>query len=293
MPGSVELTRQLPRLHGVLICAMLLLPIAWTTSVRGEAPDNSLPGELDGLGVTEHLSEAIPPGVPFRDEAGRPVTLGQFFSSGKPVIVSFNYSNCPMLCSLQLTGLVAGLKEVDLTCGTDYEFVSISIDPNELPARAAQTRQRYYQSYGRQGTGNGWHFLVGSEKSIAAVASAVGVNFKYLPARKEYVHPAVCVVATPDGTLSRYLYGVEFDRQTLRLSLVEAGEGKIGTTLDQILLFCFHYDSGSGKYSLAARRIMSSAGLFTATLLGLFLSRQFRREAIARTARLTRTGNSA
>jgi protein SCO1 len=248
------------------------------TPVRAETYDNQLPSELNGMGVTEHPAEKIPLDLSFRDEAGRTVSLGQFFGKGRPVIVSFNYSNCPMLCSLQLSGLVTGLKDVELSCGKDFEFVSVSIDPNEQPFRAAQTRQRYYQMYEREGTGNGWHFLVGNQSAIKQLAEMVGVSYRYLPDKNEYLHPAVCVVATPDGLISRYLYGVTFDAQTLRLGLVEASAGKIGTTLDQILLFCFHYDNVSGRYSLAARKLMTAGGTVTAMGLGVFLFTQFRRE---------------
>jgi len=230
------------------------------------------------MGVTEHLGETIPLDLEFKDETGRMVSLGQFFRSGHPVLLSFNYSNCPMLCSLQLSGLVTSLSEVDLQCGRDFEFVSVSIDPRESPLRAAQTRQKYYQMYGREGTGSGWHFLVGSEQSIIALAKSVGFTYRYLPVKKEYVHAAVCVSVTPDGRLSRYLYGVAFPQQTLRLALVEASSGKIGTTFDQILLFCFHYDATSGRYAPAARRLMTVGGAAMTLALGTVLVVQFLRE---------------
>jgi protein SCO1 len=246
--------------------------------VHGEIYDNKLPSELDNMGVTEHLGDRLPLDLEFRDESGRSVSLRQFFRTGRPVLLSFNYSNCPMLCSLQLTGLVNGLSDVELQCGRDFEFVSVSIDPNETPFRAAQTRQKYYQMYGREGTGAGWHFLVGSLLSVDALAKSVGFTYRYLPERKEYVHPAVCACITPDGRLSRYLYGVAFVPQTLRLSLVEAGSGQIGTTLDQILLYCFHYDFVSGRYSLAARRLMTTAGAVTIIIISLYLITQIMRE---------------
>jgi len=243
--------------------------------VEGEIYDNRLPSELDNMGVTEHLGDTIPLDLEFRDESGRTVSLRQFFRMGRPVLLSFNYSNCPMLCSLQLTGLVNGLSDVELQCGRDFEFVSVSIDPNETPFRAAQTRQKYFQMYGREGTGAGWHFLVGSQQSVDALAKSVGFSYRYLPEKKEYVHPAVCACVTPDGRLSRYLYGVAFVPQTLRLSLVEAGSGLIGTTLDQILLYCFHYDFVSGRYSLAARRLMTTAGAVTTIVISTWLIAQF------------------
>lgn len=256
----------------------VVLSLICVSPVFGETYDNQLPKELTGIGVTEHLADKIPLDLEFRDETEQFVQLGQYFTQGRPVILSFNYSNCPMLCNLQLSGVVTSLKDVNLTCGTDYQFISISIDPDEQPIRAAQTRQKYYQMYGRAGTGNGWHFLVGSQQTIAALTKAIGMSYRYLPSKKEYVHPAICVAVTPDGYLSRYLYGVDVPPQTLRLALVEASLGKIGTTLDQILLFCFHYDDASGRYSLAARRLMSVGGALTVLIVSLFVWRQMHSE---------------
>ena len=267
--------------YGIHIRSFFVIGIALVCLgqfVHGEIYDNKLPSELDNMGVSEHLGDTIPLDTEFRDESGRAASLSQFFRAGRPVLLSFNYSNCPMLCSLQLTGLVNGLSDVELQCGRDFEFVSVSIDPNETPFRAAQTRQKYYQMYGREGTGSGWHFLVGSQQSVDALAKSVGLTYRYLPERKEYIHPAVCACITPSGRISRYLYGVAFVPQTLRLSLVEAGSGQIGTTLDQILLYCFHYDFVSGRYSLAARRLMMTAGAVTTIMIGTFMITQMMRE---------------
>ena len=280
MLGEVRQTRSLLsrlRCSRVFLLALLLCD---TAVLRAETYDNVLPKELADMGVTEHLADTLPTDLKFRDEAGRTVSLAQYFNKNRPVLLSFNYSNCPMLCSLQLTGLVSGLKDVELTCGKDFEFVSVSIDPNEQPIRAAQTRQKYYQMYEREGSGSGWHFLVGNQAEIRKLAEAVGLTYRYLPEKKEYIHPAVCVVCTPEAVLSRYLYGVTFEPQNLRLGLVEASAGKIGTTLDQILLFCFHYDNISGRYALAARNLMTAGGSFTVIGLGLFLIKQFRRERL-------------
>lgn len=288
MPTEVGYARPsskcLAHVHPMVASLTLTLIAVFSSvmSVRAETYDNQMPPALADMGVSEHLGESIPLNLEFRDEKGLPVRLDKYFHEGKPVLLSFNYSNCPMLCSLQLTGLVNGLKEVELTCGQDYEFVSVSIDPHELPQRAAQTRQRYYQMYGREGSGSGWHFLVGSRESIATLTKAVGLTYRYLPDKKEYVHPAVCVGVTPDGRISRYLYGVEFAPQTLRLGLVESSEGKIGTTLDQILLFCFHYDAEKGRYAPTARRLMSIGGSITALVLAGFLLSQYRKDAKSR-----------
>lgn len=223
------------------------------------------PVELEGVGVDEHLDTQLPLDAPFRDEKGRIVRLREYFKSGVPVILSLNYSNCPMLCSTQLNGLVDGLREIEWTSGKEFQVVSISIDPNEQPSRALETRQKYLKLYRR--SLNGWNFLVGGQASIKQVTEAVGFRYKYLPSQQEYSHPAVAVLCTPDGRISRYLYGVRFPEQTLRLSLVEASEGKIGTTGDQLLLFCFHYDPKTGTYAPRAARITMTVGCLASVIV--------------------------
>lgn len=238
----------------------------------------ALPKSLEGVGVDEHPGDTIPLDLPFRDHRGQMVTLRKFFESQRPVILTLNYSNCPMLCNLQLGGLTEGLKGLDWSAGTEFSVVSISIDPTETPLRAAQTQQRYLQQYGRPGTGDGWHFLVGKQAEIDRIAKAIGFEYQYIRARREYSHPAVFVMCTPDGRIARYVYGIEFPPRTLQLSLVEAGEGEIGTTWDRVLLYCLHYDSATGQYTPAAWKLMRLAGLATLTCVGSLLTFYFRKE---------------
>ncbi len=216
------------------------------------------------MGVDEHLDTQLPLDAAFRNEEGRIVRLREYFGSGVPVILSLNYSNCPLLCSTQLNGLVDGLHEIEWTSGKEFQVVSISIDPSEQPHRALETRQKYLKLYRRSRTG--WNFLVGGRRSIEQVTEAVGFRYKYLPSKQEYSHPAVAVLCTPDGRISRYLYGVRFPDQTLRLSLVEASEGKIGTAGDQLLLYCFHYDPLTGTYAPRAARLTMSVGCLVAVI---------------------------
>jgi protein SCO1/2 len=238
----------------------------------------SKPKELENVGVDEHLDAPLPLDATFRDEQDRPVRLGDFFKTGRPVILSLNYSDCPMLCNLQLTGLAKRLKELEWTAGTEFEVVSVSINPAEPAHRALATRQRYLQLYGR--SLNGWNFLVGHQSSIDRVAEAVGFRYQYIPARKEYAHAAVAVLCTPGGKISRYLYGVDFPVQTLRLSLVEASEGKIGSPGDQLLLFCFHYDPLTGTYApRAARLAMTVGGCVTVLAMAVWLFVLWSRDA--------------
>jgi len=231
-----------------------------------------LPRRLVGVDVKEHLSAPVPMDLGFEDENGKPVTLKDYFDGSVPVILTMNYSNCPMLCSLQLNALVDGLKKVDWTIGKEYRIVTVSYDPTETAELAHRTKSRYLAQYGRPGSEGGWHFLHGSESNVQAMAKALGITYHYNEARKEYVHPATVVLTTPNGKIDRYLYGLEYPQKTLHLSLVETSEGKIGTTVDQLILFCFHYDANEGRYAPVARNIMRAGGGATVFLLAGFLT---------------------
>lgn len=230
-----------------------------------------IPEALADVGVEERTNKPLPLAAVFRNSDGEEVALGEFFNADRPVILTLTYTDCPMLCHLQLDGLVETLKDVSLNPGEDFEIVNISIDPSEPPERARQTKQKHVRAYGRSGTADGWHFLVGKEENVRRVADAVGFQYKWVPERNEYAHAAAIMICTPDGRVSRYLYGVQFPANTMRLSLVEASQGQIGSPLDQLLLYCFHYDAASGKYSPVAIRIMQVGGFFTlaALLVGL------------------------
>ena len=222
---------------------------------------------LDGVGIDEKLDAQIPLDLQFRDSTGKQIKLAELFDGDRPTILSLNYSDCPMLCQLQLNGLLDGLRDLNWDPGDNFDIVSVSIDPLETPQRARQTKQRYVKAYGRPETAAGWHFLTGNKESIRRLADAVGFGFKYVPESKEYAHAAAIMVCTPEGRVSRYLYGVLYPSQTLRLSLVEAGEGKIGSTLDRVMLFCFNYDAATGRYAPVAVQMMKIAGGVTVTTI--------------------------
>lgn len=225
--------------------------------------------EFEGVGVEEHLEDYVPLSAVYTDDRGRRLRLQDFFKEGRPVVLSMNYSSCPMLCSQQLNGLVDSLKKIDLLTGKDFEVVSVSIDPLETTVRARDTQQKYTKLYGRPGGGRGWHFLTGEQSEITRLSEAIGFKYKFVPQQQEYAHTAVFVICTPDGRISRYLYGVAFDSQTVRLSLVEAAEGKIGTAMDQLILMCFSYNPTDGSYSPAIIGIMKVGA--AATVGGLLL----------------------
>lgn len=238
----------------------------------------TLPRRLVGVDVKEHLNAPVPMDLGFKDEDGKPVTLKDYFDGSVPVILTMNYSNCPMLCSLQLTALVDGLKKVDWSIGKEFRMVTVSYDPTETTELAQRTKARYLAQYARPGSENGWHFLHGSENNVRALAKALGISYSYNEARKEYAHPATVVFATPSGKIDRYLYGLDYPDKTLHLSLVESSEGKIGTTVDQLILFCFHYDANEGRYAPVASNIMRAGAGVTVFLLAGFLTVLWKRE---------------
>jgi protein SCO1/2 len=221
------------------------------------------PDDLRNVGVTEHLDAQAPPDLPFVDSRGKPVHLKDFFDGVRPVILTVNYSNCPMLCSAQLNGLFTGLQGVPWNIGRTFQMLTVSMDPTETPARAERTKQKYLDVYGRPGVGGGWHVLTGRDEDIHRLTNAVGYRYAYDKQQKQYAHPAVTMILKPDGRVSRYLYGIEYDPQTLRLALVEAAEGKIGSTADQVLLYCYHYDAERGRYGPAAMKVMQAGALVT------------------------------
>ncbi len=237
------------------------------------------PSNLEGVDVTEHLDAQVPLELPFVDSRGGPVVLEQFFDGTRPVILTMNYSNCPMLCSLQLNGLFEGLQGLEWDLGENFQMITVSIDPKESPERAALTKEKYLKMYGRSGVGRGWHMLTGREEDIRKLADTVGFGYSFVEETGEFAHAAVTMILTPDGRVSRYLYGIGYDPQTLRLSLVEAADGKVGSTLDQFLLTCFHYDETKGRYGPAAVKIMRLGALVTVVLLGGALLMFWRGEA--------------
>ena len=237
-----------------------------------------LPRRLFGVDVKEHLAKTLPMDLGFIDQDGKAVTIKDYFDGSVPVILTMNYSNCPMLCSLQLSALVEGLKKVDWSIGKDYRIVTVSLDPTETQELAHRTHARYLSQYGRPGSESGWHFLHGSENNVKAMAKALGISYSYNEARKEYVHPATVVLGTPSGKIDRYLYGLDYPEKTLHLSLVESSEGKIGSTVDQLILFCFHYDANEGRYAPVARNIMRAGGGVTVFMLAGFLTVLSRRD---------------
>jgi protein SCO1/2 len=256
----------------IRVAAAVVLAVAAVLFADGPAAaaesKSKRPAELRDVGVTEHVDAQVPGDLEFVDSQGNKVTLGQYFDGQRPLVLTLNYSSCPMLCSLQLNGLFEGLKKMKWDVGGEFQMVTVSIDPLETPERARMTKQKYLKVYRRAGAAEGYHFLTGREENIQKLAEVVGFRYKYSAATRQYAHAAVTMILTPDGRVSRYLYGVQYDPQTLRLSLYEAAEGKVGSTMDKVLLFCFDYDSEEGRYGLAALRLMQIGGGLTVVILG-------------------------
>jgi len=249
------------------------------------AHEEQLPNELEGVGVKENLGGRVPLDLEFRDESGQKVKLADYFQRQRPVLLSLNYYRCPMLCHVQLDGVVDALRQLNLTAGKEFEFITASINPLETPSEARLKKQEYLQKYGKAEAAAGWHFLTGSKENIEALTKAVGFQYRLDPATGEYAHPAMAAVLTPQGRISRYLYGVEYRPQTMRLSLVEASGGKIGSPLDQVILYCFHYDASRGRYAPVAINIMRLGGLLTVTVLAAMLGTWWARERRAKSTK--------
>lgn len=267
--------------HGA--SAILAASLAFTSAAEADqvqAPDRTeeAPKRLKGVDVVEHLGERVPEDLAFTDQDGKPAKLGDYLHGNVPVILTFNYSSCPMLCSLQLTAFVEGLKKLDFSANKQFRVVTVLLDPKETDESARRFRARYLAQYNRPGAEPGWTFLHGSDANVHALAKAVGFSYNYNEARGEYVHPAALTLLSPDGKVARYLYGLEYPDKTIRLGLVEASEGRVGTSLDRLVLYCFHYDSTEGRYAPIAARIMQLGGAVALLIFAGFLTVLIRRD---------------
>ena len=242
---------------------------------------SSLPSLLRDVGIDQRLNSQIPLDLVFRDEAGNEVRLGQYFGQ-KPVILVLAYYDCPMLCTIVLNGVLHSLKELKYNVGREFGVVTVSFDPTEKPSLAAAKKAIYVGLYGRPNAGAGWHFLTGEESSIRQLTQAVGFRYNYDPQTKQYFHATGIMVITPDGRLARYFYGIQYPSGNLRLALVEASEGKIGSPVDQVLLYCSQYDPATGKYSVIVSHVLKLAALATVlSLAGLILAMSLGRKRAA------------
>jgi protein SCO1/2 len=256
--------------------AFLLIAPTATAQLQGPIQDIGVrPELLKDVGIDQKLNNSIPLGLAFKDEKGDVVELRQYFGQ-KPVILSLVYYNCPMLCTQVLNGLMRSLRDIPMDAGKQFNVISVSIDPTEQPVLAAAKQALYTGFYGRPDAGRGWHFLTGDAPNIRQLANAVGFRYAYDAGSKQFAHGSGIIILTPEGKISRYFYGISYHERDLRLGLVDASAGKIGSLTDQVLLFCYHYDPVTGKYGLLISRLVKLAGALTVlgiAILILLLSR--------------------
>ena len=237
------------------------------------AATTGLPETLKTVGIEQKLGDKLPLGAEVKDEDGKTVKLGTYFNTGRPVILALVYYECPMLCNQVLNGLTGSLKGMSLDAGEDFDVVAISFDAreNDKPDLAKNKKASYVERYGRPGTEKGWHFLTGTQEAIDQVTSAAGFSYKWDEKSSQFAHAAGIMIATPDGRLSRYFYGIDYSPKDLKFGIMESSSERIGNAAEQMLLYCYHYDPATGKYGLAILRVMRVGGVVTVLGLGAMI----------------------
>jgi len=265
----------------IALFVIFFLALSVPGYAQADLSASTQPYQLTQVRIDQKLDSQVPLDLHFRDEAGRVVRLGDFFGQ-KPVVLSLVYYECPMLCTLVLNGMVTSFKVLSFDVGKEFEVVTVSFNPRETPQLAAAKKQSYLKRYSRPNAEKGWHFLTGDQDQIAKLADAVGFRYSYDPKTEQYAHASAIMVLTPKGHVARYYYGIEYAPRDLRLGLIEASANKIGSPVDQVLLYCFHYDPMTGKYGLVVRNVLRLGGITTVLLLGGFITVMLRRERHAR-----------
>jgi protein SCO1/2 len=240
-------------------------------------PASAMPAALREIGFDQNLNQELPLDVVLRDERGRPVRLGKFFNT-KPVVLAFVYYECPMLCTQILSSMTSTFSVLALEPGDDFEIITVSFDPRETPDVASSMKAQFIERYDRAGAERGWHFLTGDQPAIDRLTEAAGFRYAWDQDSQQFAHPSGIIVLTPDGVIARYLFGLEYGPRDLRLALVEASEGRVGSAIDSLMLFCYHYDPTTGRYGLVVMRVLRIAGLSTVLALASFIIIMIRRE---------------
>jgi len=260
----------------------LVSAVVWAQGGQGlqpqtGIPSSQMPGELQNVEFAQRLNEQLPLDLTFADEDGRQVQLRDYFSR-RPVVLAFVYYECTMLCSQVLNGVTSALVALDETVGRDFEVVAVSFDPRDTPVAAAAKKKSYVDRYNRAGSDRGFHFLTGNEASIKALADAAGFKYAWDERTQQFAHASGFVVATPQGKLSRYFFGIEYAPRDLKFALIESSAGRVGNLVDQVLLYCYHYDPTTGSYSFVAMKAVQLGGAFTLLALAGFVVVALRRE---------------
>jgi protein SCO1/2 len=253
----------------------LLAVSIWGASVRAQGiapagePASARPGVLGRIGIDQRIGQHVPLDLPFVDEEGNTVRLGQYFGK-RPVILALVYYECPMLCTQVLNGLVTALTVMNFEPGREFEVVAVSFNPKEGPGLAAQKKANYLHRYGRPHTAQGWHFLTGSQESIKRLTEAVGFRYEYDDQVAQFAHGAAIELLTPSGVLAQYYYGIEYSARDMRLGIIEAAEEHVGSVMDQMLLLCLHYDPATGKYGATVLTLVRVGGILTVLAMAAF-----------------------
>jgi protein SCO1/2 len=264
----------------IVYCSPLTVLAQYAQPPVGPMPTGNSTEILKKVGIEQRLDNQLPLDLRFRDEAGRDVKLGDYFN-GKPIVLMLVYYGCPMLCDQVLNGTVGAFQALTFTPGKEFEVVTVSFDPREGPELAAKKKETYLKRYRREGSANGWHFLTGDKEAIDSLAQSVGFHYVWDDESKQFAHASAIMVATPEGRLSHYFYGIEYSPKDLRLALIESSAGKIGSPVDALILYCYHYDPATGKFA-PVMAVLRGAGVLTvAGLVGLllFLRRRTRQKA--------------
>jgi protein SCO1 len=258
---------------------MKLLPICFTVLAGfafGQVQTGWRPALLQSVGIDQRMGAQVPTDLPFMDESGRSVALSQYL--GKPVILALVYYQCPSLCNMVLSGVLRSVKTLTMTAGQEYDIVAVSFDPRETWEMAAAKKASYVKGYNRAGADQGWHFLTASEASSKSLANAVGFHYAYDALNNQYAHGSAIILLTPEGSVSRYFYGIEYPARDVRLGLVEASNRHIGSAIDAVMLYCYHYDPANGKYGMVIMNVLRVAGFATVVALVSFMLIMFRRD---------------
>ena len=251
---------------GLVLLAGAAFGQGLSNGIMAPSPNVRPPG-LKNVAIQQNLNHQIPPELMFTDDMGRKVKLGDYFGQ-KPLILNFVYYGCPMLCGEELDGLESALRVLKFDIGKEFEVITISFDPKNTPEIAAKKKEQMLQRYKRPGAEKGWHFLVGEPDAIAAVTKAAGFQYQYDEKTGEFAHSTAIMVLTPQGKIAQYYYGIEYPPKDLRLALVEASQDRIGNVVDELLLYCYHYDPSRGKYSATILRLLRLMGVATMLCLG-------------------------
>ena len=269
MRSASKLTRTMLVIVGAMALSVSAFGQAMVTG-NLSPPANMRPPGLKNVGIEQHLNEQIPTELTFRDESGKTVRLGEFFGK-KPMILNLVYYQCPMLCGEVLTGLDSALRVLKFNVGKEFDVLTVSFDPRETPQMATAKKAEYLKRYARPGAEQGWHFLTGPQESVDALTKAAGFQYEFNKETGQFAHATAIMILTPEGKISQYYYGVEFAPKDLRLGLIQASDNKIGTLVDQVLLYCYHYDPQTGKYGAVITRILRLSAAATILCVGLLI----------------------